>query len=161
MSPENLESLDFINIGGGIPGKYKNTNDLAINLIFIKIKELKHSINAELILEPGRYIASHSIVLECLITAIQGKTIFVNCSIFNGALDTIISNIKLLVKGEIEKGEKWTIKGCSPASDDIFRYEVYLENPKKGDVICFLNAGAYNFHSDFCSLEKIHTIINQ
>jgi ornithine decarboxylase len=56
-------------------------------------------------------------------------------------------------------GEKYMIKGCTPASEDIFRYEVYLINPKVGDKLKFLNAGAYNYTTDFCSLKKIKTFI--
>jgi len=42
---------------------------------------------------------------------------------------------------------------------DIFRYKVYLNSPKVGDKIRFLNAGAYNFSSDFCNLKKLKTEI--
>jgi ornithine decarboxylase len=51
------------------------------------------------------------------------------------------------------------IKGVTPCSLDLFRYRVYLKNPKVGDEITFLNAGAYNFTTDFCNLEKIENEI--
>ncbi|MBL7169437.1 MAG: decarboxylase, partial [Candidatus Aenigmarchaeota archaeon] len=38
---------------------------------------------------------------------------------------------------------------------DIFRYRVKLKNPKVGDKIVFLNAGGYNFTTDFCNLPKL------
>jgi ornithine decarboxylase len=159
LSAESLQKIDLLNIGGGLPGVYKNTNNNSINLIFKKILDLKKYFKKEIIIEPGRYIASESVDLECNITAIERKTIFVNCSIFNSALDTIVANIKLLVDGEKKMGEKYMIKGCTPASEDIFRYEVYLINPKVGDKLKFLNAGAYNYTTDFCSLKKIKTFI--
>ena len=159
LSKENLEKIDMINIGGGLPGSYKNTDDRTLKMIFRKILEIKEEFGKEIIVEPGRFIASNSVDLECKIIAIQGKTIFVNCSIFNSALDTIVANVKLLVEGEKEEGNKYMIKGCTPASEDIFRYEVYLENPKVGDILKFLNAGAYNYSSDFCDLEKIRTTV--
>ena len=159
LSKENLEKIDMINIGGGLPGSYKNTNDKTLEMIFRKILEVKEEFGKEIIVEPGRFIASNSVDLECKIIAIQGKTIFVNCSIFNSALDTIIANVKLLIEGEKEEGNKYMIKGCTPASEDIFRYEVYLEIPKVGDTLKFLNAGAYNYFSDFCDLDKIKTIV--
>ena len=159
LSKENLEKIDIINIGGGLPGSYKNTDDRTLKMIFRKILEIKEEFGKEIIVEPGRFIASNSVDLECKIIAIQGKTIFVSCSIFNSALDTIVANVKLLVEGEKEEGNKYMIKGCTPASEDIFRYEVYLENPKVGDTLKFLNAGAYNYSSDFCYLDKIKTIV--
>ena len=159
FSKESLEKIDIINIGGGLPGNYKNTNDKTLKMVFRKISRVKDLFGKEIIVEPGRFIASNSVDLECKIIAIQEKTIFVNCSIFNSALDTIVANIKLLVEGENETGEKYMIKGCTPASEDIFRYSVCLENPKVGDSLKFLNAGAYNYSSDFCDLEKIKTIV--
>ena len=45
----------------------------------------------------------------------------------------------------------------TPCSMDLFRYRVYLDNPKVGDELVFLNAGAYNFRTDFCDLEEIET----
>jgi len=158
LEPAILKVIDIINIGGGIPGKYKNTNDRALDIVFRKIKELKEWSNKEIIVEPGRYIASHAVDLESNIVAIQGNTIFVNCSVYNGALDTFVANVKLLVDGELTEGKKWVIKGCTPASEDILRYEVFLENPRVGDTIRFLNAGAYNYSTDFCSMEKLKTV---
>ena len=61
-------------------------------------------------------------------------------------------------EGEGE-GESFIIKGCTPCSMDIFRYDVRLSNPKVGDSITFLNAGAYNFSSTFCNLERLPTVI--
>ena len=47
------------------------------------------------------------------------------------------------------------LQGITPCSMDLFRYRVYLKNPKIGDELIFLNAGAYNFTTDFCDLEKL------
>ena len=161
ITPENLEKLDIINIGGGIPGKYKNTNDRALPFVFKKIQEVRKWFKGELFAEPGRPIASYAVDLECSIIAIQADTVFVNISIFNSAMDTVIYNLKLLVDGELQegKGKRYTIKGGSPCSEDILRYEVFLKNPKVGDNIRFLNAGAYTYAADFCCLDKVQTII--
>jgi len=83
----------------------------------------------------------------------------VNCSVYNSAMDTFVASIKLEVEGELESGTAFTIKGQTPCSMDIFRYRVFLKNPKPGDKIVFLNAGAYNFASDFCSLRKLETVV--
>jgi ornithine decarboxylase len=43
---------------------------------------------------------------------------------------------------------------------DLFRYRVYLKDePKISDELVFINAGAYNFWSNFCDLEEIVTEI--
>jgi ornithine decarboxylase len=159
LGEEYIKKIDIINLGGGLPGDYKNIHDKAIESIFMKINELKdylQSINNDLILyiEPGRFIAAPSVNLETNIIAINNKTCFLDVSIFNGALDTVVANIKLKVKDELEKGERYMLKGCTPDSTDILRYSVYLENPKVGDKIIFLNCGAYTYQTNFCALNK-------
>jgi len=162
LNEDTLRQIDILNIGGGIPVKYKNYSDDVIPYIFDKIKELKEWLNGyniELIIEPGRFFAAPCIKLETEIIGIYGNTIVVNCSVYNSAMDTFVAHIRLMVEGELEKGMPYTIKGCTPDSMDVFRYRVYLENPKIRDKITFLNAGAYTYSTDFCNLEKLETVI--
>jgi len=157
-----LSQIDIINLGGGLPGNYKNIHDKALESIFTKIKELKNytdKFNIKLIIEPGRFIASPSVKLESNIIAINENTLFLDVSIFNGMLDTVIANIKLNIKNELEKGQAYTLKGCTPDSSDILRYRVYLDNPKVGDKITFLGCGAYTYTTNFCALPKIDEVI--
>ena len=155
-----LNIIDFINIGGGIPSDYANTNKDVIKTIFEKIKEFKEWLNEKnikMIIEPGRFIAAPAAKLETFIIGIYENNIIVNASVYNSDMDALIVPVKLLVKGELPKGQPYIIKGLTPCSMDLFRYRVYLNNPKAGDKLIFLNAGAYNFTSDFCDLEKIKT----
>jgi len=156
-----LPKIKIICIGGGIPSEYKNTNPSkeTINNIFNKIKEFKKYINTELILEPGRFISAPSVKLKTQIINIYNNTVVINCSVYNSMLDAIIYPLKPLIEEENETGEQYAIKGNTPCSLDMFRYRVKLKSPKIGDKITFLNAGAYNFYSDFCSLKKPKTII--
>ncbi len=153
-----LGSLDIVNIGGGIPSRYKNFRQDVVDGIFLRIKELKawlNSMNILVIAEPGRFIAAPAAKLETTIVNIYDNNIIINASIYQGAMDTFISNIRLLVEGELSNGDPWTIKGKTPDSPDIFRYRVFLKDPKVGDKIIFLNAGAYTFSTDFCGLQKV------
>jgi ornithine decarboxylase len=162
VEEETLKSIDMVNIGGGIPVRYKNYNVDVIPYIFDKIKELKEWLNGkniEMIIEPGRFIAAPCIKLETEIIGIYDHNILINCSVYNSALDTFVAHTRLLVEGELEKGTPYTIKGCTPDSMDVFRYRVYLDNPKVGDKIVFINAGAYNHCTDFCNLDKLETVI--
>ncbi|MGM5482780.1 MAG: decarboxylase [Nanobdellota archaeon] len=164
LEKETLKFIDYVNIGGGIPGKYKNFSSDVTKGIFEKIKEFKTWLNNQeikMIIEPGRFIACSSVKLETEIMNIQDNTIIVGCSVFNGAMDTFVANIRLEIDKELssEEGKPYTIKGKTPDSVDIFRYKAYLNNPKVGDKVTFLNAGAYNYSTDFCLLEPIETII--
>jgi len=159
IKKETLEKIDIFNIGGGLPVKYKNTTDRNLSQIFEKISEFKDWLENEYkvktIIEPGRFISAPATKLETEISVIYDNNILLDASVYNSSMDTIIVPIKLLVEGELEDGKDYLIKGCTPCSMDIFRYKVKLKNPKVGDKIIFLNAGGYNFTTDFCNLPKL------
>tara|TARA_Y100000310_G_scaffold124700_1_gene123376 strand:- start:4003 stop:5052 length:1050 start_codon:yes stop_codon:yes gene_type:complete len=159
-----LTYINIINMGGGLPSNYANTNVNVINSIKNKIKEFKNYLSQydiRLMLEPGRYIAAPAGKLHTTITAIYENNIIVNASVYNSDMDALIVPVKLLVKGELAKdtATPYVIKGITPCSLDLFRYRVYLDNPQVGNSLVFLNAGAYNFTTDFCNLDKIETEI--
>jgi len=161
LSKETLNAIDTVNIGGGIPVKYKNATDSNLDYIVEKISELKdwlESQDIEMMIEPGRPLAAPPVKLEATITSVSGRNITVDCSVYNTSMDTIIVPFKMLIEGEGE-GDSYIIKGCTPCSMDIFRYDVKLNNPKVGDKITFLNAGAYNFTTTFCNLKKPDTVV--
>lgn len=167
LTEDALKSIDIINIGGGIPAAYSNSSDAMVRTIFGRIREFAGFVRPygiKVIAEPGRYIAAPAVVLETTIKRIESSTIIVDASVYNTAMDTLIVPLKLLVEGELGQGENggggkgYTIKGCTPCSMDIFRYRVHLKEPKVGDTIRFLNAGAYNFRTGFCGLPEIKTV---
>jgi ornithine decarboxylase len=164
IEEDNWNNIQIVNIGGGLPSTYANTNIDLTESIFNKIKELKNWLNSKkikIIIEPGRFIAAPAVKLETTILSIDENNIVVNASVYNTDMDAIIVNIKLLIENEVDKdkGKPYVIKGMTPCSMDIFRYRAYLERPKPGNKIIFLNAGAYNFYSDFCDLDKLDTEI--
>jgi ornithine decarboxylase len=165
IEESNWKRLDYVNVGGGIPVMYKNITDKIIPTVLKKISELKEWLKKkqiQLIIEPGRYISGPSVILETNIVGIHANTIVVDASVYNSSPDTLIVPIKLLVQGEVEEheGKPYVIKGITPCSTDLFRYRVYLKKePVVGEKMTFLNAGAYNFHTEFCELDKVETLI--
>jgi ornithine decarboxylase len=162
ISDAAFNNIDFVCIGGGLPVKYRNFTADVQESIFAQIRQLRSWLNSKgikMIIEPGRFLAAPCVKLETTIKSIYGDNIIVNCSVYNSAIDTFVANIKLEVEGELEAGTAYTIKGQTPCSMDIFRYRVFLKNPQVGEKVVFLNAGAYNFSSDFCSLRKLPTVI--
>ncbi|MDP6670464.1 MAG: decarboxylase [archaeon] len=164
LENDTLRMIDLVDIGGGIPIDYANTNKKILPGIFKKIKEFREWLNERnirLIIEPGRFISGPPTKLITTIIGIHENNIIVNASVYNTNLDALVVPVKLLVEGELSKdeGKPYVLKGATPCSMDLFRYRVYLNEPKVGDKIVFLNAGAYNFHSDFCDLELIETEI--
>ncbi len=159
LEPEVFEAIDVLDIGGGLPSVYANTNVKAFDSIYDKIKELRvwlHSKSIQLMVEPGRFICAPCVKLVTNIVAVYENNIIVDASVYNCDTDAFVVPAKLLVEGE-GSGKAYVIKGVTPCSMDIFRYRVYL--PEIKDEIVFLNAGAYNFTTDFCDLEKLETEI--
>ena len=164
LEQDTLKMIDLVDIGGGIPIDYANTNKKILPGIFKKIREFREWLNEKnirLIIEPGRFISGPPTKLVTTIIGIHENNIIVNASVYNTNLDALVVPVKLLVEGELskEEGRPYVIKGATPCSMDLFRYRVYLSEPKVGDEIVFLNAGAYNFHSDFCDLNRVETEI--
>ena len=162
LNKETLGAIDVVNIGGGLPSSYANTNTEVLQGIFKKIREFKewlNSNNIKMMIEPGRFIAAPAGKLVTEIISIYGDNIIVNASVYNTDLDALIVPVKLLVEGELKTGKAYKIKGKTPCSLDLFRYKVYLKNPKVGDNLIFINAGAYNFSSTFCDLQTLQSVL--
>lgn len=168
LSPEVFEKIDFINLGGGLPALYISLNKNIFDYIFSKIKETKKFLmekKIDLIIEPGRFLAAPCIKLFTSIIQKDNHNLIINTSVYNCALDTLLTGTKLLVENELnddEEGDYFLIKGNSPTRDDIFRYKVRLnKNIQVGDKIIFINAGAYNYATDFFGYKKIQTEIKE
>ena len=165
LTEETLRIINFLNLGGGLPITYRSYISNVLNYIFNKLKIAKNFLKdkeIETYIEPGRFLAGPCIKLETEIIQIQDKNIVINTTIYNCALDNVLTGTKMLIEGELDysgKGNFYLIKGNSPTRDDIFRYKVKLNNPKVGDKIVFLNAGAYNYTTDFFGYRKLETEI--
>jgi ornithine decarboxylase len=173
ITEETFSCLSFVNMGGGLPSEYANTNQKVLAGIIRRINEFKQFINEKgikLIIEPGRFIAAPAGKLITKIIRIYDNNIIVDASVYNSDMDALIVPVKLKVEGEYEKDsikdnpdiKAYVIKGITPCSLDLFRYRVYLtpEQVTEGNQLVFLNAGAYNFSTDFCNLSKIETNLN-
>ena len=158
LTPATLALLDYINIGGGIPVTYKNSHAYHLTSIFFQISSLRlwlSSFQIQLILEPGRFLAAPCVRLHTQILSIYDNNIIVDCSVYNAAMDTFVAHVRLPVLEEQDSGVAYTIKGITPDSMDIFRYQVFLIHPHVGDTLTFLHAGAYTYSTNFCHLPQI------
>ncbi|MBI1968364.1 decarboxylase [Candidatus Woesearchaeota archaeon] len=166
LDTKTLESIDVINMGGGLPAAYANTNVDVLPAISKKVMEFRERLrkyNIKLMLEPGRFISAPAVKLQTTIIGLHDNTIIVNASVYNSNMDALIVPVKLRVESELseKEGKPYVIKGITPCSLDLFRYRVYLKEPKIGETLTFLNAGAYNFATEFCDLEKIDTEVEE
>lgn len=164
LTLETLDRINFLNIGGGLPTEYRSYNPKVLTYIFERIvdaREFLENYGIKTYIEPGRFLAAPAIKLFTEIIQIQGKNIIINTTLYNCALDTLLTGTKMLIDNELKDNEgfPYLIKGNSPTRDDIFRYSVRLKKPNVGDEIIFLNAGAYNYTTDFFGYVKLETEI--
>ncbi len=162
IDPETLKIIKSVNLGGGLPVEYKSYTNSTLPYILKKISKAKEFLDShqiETIIEPGRFLAAPPIKLHTNIIQIQNNTLILNTTIYNCALDTILTETKMLVEQETEEGNNYLLKGNSPTRDNISRYKIKLDDPKLGDEITFLNAGAYNYTTDFFGYKKLKTKI--
>ena len=167
LSADSLERINMINLGGGLPSIYRSSSVDVFDYIFEKIKtfvDWLNEKNIEVVIEPGRFLAAPCVRLECEVIQKYARNLIINTTIYNCSLDNVLTGTKMLVEGELneregeeDNGEYYLIKGNSPTRDDIFRYKVKLENKEVGDKIVFLNAGAYNYTTDFFGYNKLDT----
>jgi len=165
IEKDTLRKISFVNFGGGLPSEYRRYTGLVMDYIFVKLTEARdylEGLGIKTFIEPGRFLAAPAIKLITEIKQIYDNNIVINTSLYNCALDTLLTGTKFLVEGELvdsEEGKDYLIKGNSPTRDDIFRYKVRLNSPKVGDKLIFLNAGAYNYSTDFFGYKKLNTQI--
>jgi ornithine decarboxylase len=182
LTADSLARIDIVNLGGGLPVEYRSFTSKVFPYIFQKLSSAKKFLDEydiRTVIEPGRFLAAPCIKLKTEIIQVQGDNLIVNTTMYNCALDNFFTGTKMLVEQEVSEGGaargipsevetseevsslsgNYLIKGNSPTRDDIFRYRVKLDNPKVGDVITFLNAGAYNYTTDFFGYKKLLTKI--
>ena len=161
--------LDSINLGGGYPISYNkpsitlNKISQEVNNFKIKTKRVYSKIN--FVFEPGRAIVGDAAILIAKVK--QDKKfgneniLIMDVSTYNTSMDTLIVGLNLPVKALSKNKDfvNYHIRGRSPDSLDFFSKNRYLPKTKIGDYLIFLNAGAYNFSSDFLHFKKPNVIV--
>jgi ornithine decarboxylase len=171
LTAEVLERIDMLNLGGGLPSIYRSSSLDVLPYVFSKLKKAKEfleSYNIQTIIEPGRFLAAPCVKLVTEVIQKYDNNLIVNTTVYNCAVDNVLTSTKMLIEAEKDKekdpkkAREFLIKGNSPTRDDIFRYRVKLDpNTSVGDQVVFLNAGAYNYTTDFFGYKKLETEIRE
>lgn len=161
---KNKYNIEFseINLGGGFGVKYtENDEPLSIyevgEVIVSTLKEKceKHNVqNPKLYLEPGRSVICTSGVTLYTIGNIKeipnirtyvavdgGMSDNIRPALYGAKYEAVLAN-KMNSKEEL-KNVRIVGKLCE--SGDILIDEINLPNPKKGDILCVFDTGAYNY----------------
>jgi len=149
--------FDFLDIGGGfgVP-YYSNQEPLDINKAteyisknFLDAKEKGYFKNSKLIIEPGRYIVADSAILLATVTSIKqsdkmligidtSMNTLMRIPLYGAHHDILLSN-----HSKDDTIEEYDVVGQVCENTDYIGREISIPEPKIGDTVIVLNAGAY------------------
>ena len=140
-----INSLDF---GGGFAVLDHANDQLDFKKWKVELENLLSDRNYKIIFEPGRFIIADSAELITKVLFIKksgNKLIAIVDSSFSEYIRPALYDITPLIQtSDFKKREmKYDIAGGICESTDFFIKDVYLPELKKGDIIRFLNVGAY------------------
>lgn len=156
---KQIDTLDTINIGGGMPAVYKDGDYFNYQFIIDKIiKTIKTKTEAEknpfpnIITEFGSYTLSQSggVVYKVILQKKQSESetwLFLNNSFINTLPDIFLKHQKFDIWGlrDAKKYRVYRIAGNSCDGDDFYSEKVSLPKykKKKNQYILFMNTAAY------------------
>lgn len=152
--------LQFINLGGGLGIPYRDgqnsltPNDVAkVVCPILKEKFKDFKVLPELHLEPGRYFVAQSGVLLTSVNSVKLNSMrnFINVDTgFNHLARPLLyqahHRVRVLGKTVDNKNANvYQVAGNICETGDILAYERKLPLPNVGDILAFLDTGAYGF----------------
>jgi len=152
--------ISYINFGGGLGIPYKDgETELEIAAVGAALEDAAELLRgselfsgARLILEPGRYLVGPSGVYVSTVTDVKtsrGKLYVVTDGGVHHALTPIVMNKNFPTALVNRMGEaadtQARVGGPLCATPDQFSRDVYLPNPRNGDLVGIFNAGAYGY----------------
>ncbi len=143
-TPELLESVDWLNMGGGY--LLNEINDLSTFATIVDI--LRRTFDLQVMVEPGAAVVRNSGVLVASVvdcTEIDGNKVAVLDTTVNHWPEVFEFQFEPDVQGHIE-GSRYTYQlvGCSCLAGDVFGTYSFTDPLEIGSCIVFENAGAYS-----------------
>lgn len=147
--------IEMLNIGGGFPTVYPNSNAPMLSDIFTEVgQQFDRSFanrDLELVCEPGRALVDPAI---SILTRVKHRrvepVVFLNDGIYGGFMEQLLSRVEMptrVFRGtELLEGEQAFFKVFGPTCDslDVFSYDIALpSNIQEGDWVEFGEMGGY------------------
>jgi diaminopimelate decarboxylase len=148
----DMDDLDFVAIGGGFGVPYPPDDPpLDIDRVADATREAYGDCDAQLAIEPGRYLTADAGVLLTSVTVVKptGETTVVGCdagmtTLLRPALYDAYHEIRSLAEGEREE-MTCLIAGPICETSDVLGRGRSLPDPEREDLLAVGNAGAYGY----------------
>ena len=167
MKEKHQIELDYLNLGGGLPGRYfedvPSLHEYATTIKSYLDKYFPDGVPKNVVIEPGRGVFAKSSIMATSVVLVAKKSnktndrwVFIDAGVYNGLLDAIDECIHypLYTTAKGELSSDFIIAGPTCDSFDIIYRK--FRNPlpkdiKTGDRIYLLQTGAYTNSS--CMVE--------
>ena len=145
--------LEFVDIGGGFGVPYR-TEEPALDLHAVAdaTREALGSVDATLVVEPGRYLVADTGVLLTRVNSVKDAEETTVAGVGAGmttllrpALYDAYHEIQNLSAPNDRPEERVTIAGPICESADVFAEGRLIRRPERGDLLTIGNAGAYGY----------------
>ncbi|ETO21159.1 diaminopimelate decarboxylase [Reticulomyxa filosa] len=143
-----IKTLDF---GGGIGISYNDADTINIPDYAKLIKDLTHTLNIKIILEPGRFLIGNSGIIiakvQYIKTTKNKKFLILNTGMNDFIRISLYEAYHKILPLEIndEHQDYYDIVGPVCESSDFFAHNRELNRVREGDLVAILGTGAYGY----------------
>ena len=150
--------LEFIDFGGGLGIPYKpGQKSLNTKMLGKQIADIMNGFSKEygkevkVIIEPGRYLVAQSGTLLAKVTDIKnnpsGTFVSINTGLNHLIRPAMYSAYHKITNATCAKGKqkKVTVVGNICESADVFAKDMFITEPKEGDILAIHDTGAYGY----------------
>lgn len=148
----SVDDLEFLDIGGGFGVPYRETDEpLDLPVVAETMVDAIEPLDAELVLEPGRYIVADSSVILTRVNTVK-RTPETTVVGVDASLATLIRPAMFdayhpirNLDGDGRETVSTAVGGPCCTSADVFCTDRPLANPERNDLLAIGNAGAYGY----------------
>jgi diaminopimelate decarboxylase len=146
--------IEFVDVGGGFGVPYREDETaLDLDAVADATREALGDVDAELVVEPGRYVVADAGVLladvntvkETAETTVVGVDAGMTTLARPALYDAYHALRNCSAAGEDRDAVESTVTGPICESSDVFATDRPLAAPRRGDVLALGNAGAYGY----------------
>jgi diaminopimelate decarboxylase len=146
--------LEFVDVGGGFGVPYREDEPpLDLDSVAQATREALGAVNAQLAVEPGRYVVADAGVLLATVNTVKRSDEYETVVGIDAGMTTLLRPamydayhaIRNLSANSDDDASPVTVAGPICETSDVFCEHRPLARPRRGDVLAIGNAGAYGY----------------